>query len=124
MEQTTLAKVVAFLRAHPETYLATVSGDIPWVRAMHAARVEEDGTVWYATARSTSKVAQLAQNPKVSLAVYADGQHARVFGTAVVIDDTQTKHDLWEEDWRVYFAGKDDPQYVLIKVTPERVELT
>jgi general stress protein 26 len=123
MHDTRTTEALEFLRKYPDTYLATVDGGTPWVRAMHVARVDDDGSIWYATALSSNKVAQIRRNPSVCLAVYADGRHCRVFGRAEVVMDAAAKHQLWEDSWRAYFGGEADPEYVLLKVVPDRTEL-
>lgn len=118
-----LEKAVAYLRAHPSTFLATVAGDEPWVRAMWVAKVEDDGTVWYATGIQSKKVGQIRANARVSIAGGEGRTGARLFGTAEIVTDAAVKAALWDDSWKPYFNGKDDPNLALIKITPQRVEV-
>ena len=123
MDQTTLAQVTMYLREHPSTFLATVAGQEPWVRAMWVARIDDDGTLWYATELHSNKVMQIRQNPCVSVAG-GEGQHGfRLFGIAEVVTDPAQKASLWQESWTTYFTGADDPNLALLKITPSRVEV-
>ncbi|UCH34159.1 MAG: pyridoxamine 5'-phosphate oxidase family protein [Armatimonadota bacterium] len=119
-----MSEAIEFLMKHPETYLATVDNGAPWVRAMQIARIDDEGSIWYATALSSSKVGQVRRNPRVCLAVWADGRQCRVFGSAELITDAAVKHQLWDDSWRTYFRAEEDPEYVLLKVVPERAELS
>lgn len=122
MDQTTLAQVTTYLREHPSTFLATVAGQEPWVRAMWVARIDDDGTLWYATGLHSNKVMQIRQNPRVSVAG-GEGQHGvRLFGTAEVVTNPAQKAALWQEFWTTYFTGADDPNLALLKIIPSRVE--
>lgn len=123
MPETEMNEAIEFVRTHPQTYLATVDDGTPWVRAMQVARVDDAGSIWYATALSSNKVRQARLNPQVCLAVWGDGRHCRVFGRAEIITDAAVKHQLWEDSWRTYFRGEDDPEYVLLKVVPQHAEL-
>jgi len=123
MDKTTLAQVTAYLREHPSTFLATVAGQEPWVRAMWVARIDDDGTLWYATGLHSNKVMQIRQNPHISVAG-GEGQHGiRLFGIAEIVIDPALKAALWEDTWTAYFAGKDDPNLALLKITPTRLEV-
>jgi len=123
MPETAMKEAIEFVRTHPQTYLATIDDGTPWVRAMQVARVDDAGSIWYATALSSNKVRQVRLNPQVCLAIWADGRHCRVFGRAEIVTDAAVKRQLWEDSWRTYFRGEDDPEYVLLKVVPERAEL-
>ena len=46
-----------------------------------------------------------------------------MLGTAEVVQDEQTKAEMWEDEWQQFFTkGKDDPEYCLLKVSAETVE--
>ena len=122
MSQVLTAEAIGFLRTHRISSLATVDGDAPWVRAMYIARVDDDGSIWYAAGQNSAKIKHIGSNAKVSLTSYEGNQEVRIFGTAVVVKDQTIKDALWEDSWSAYFTGKDDPAYVLIKVTPQRAE--
>ena len=113
---------VAFLRDHPDTYLATLEGDEPWVRAMRLARVDDDGTLWYATWGSSNKVRQIRQHDKVCVIADNDDVLLRIFGAAQIVADPAVKQALWHDSWAEYFTGRDDPNYVLVMVAPYRTE--
>ena len=119
-----LPQAVAFLRAHKISHLATAANNVPTVRVMSAARVEDDGTIWYASFRSSEKVEQIREQPRVAISAYEDNTTVEINGTAEIVDDPDLKRRLWHESWQPYFEnGHDDPDYVLIKITPDSVEV-
>jgi general stress protein 26 len=123
MQKNQLQDAVVFLRKHPSTYLATVQDSKPWVRAMQIASVDDDGTIWYATGLSTNKVGQIRENPQVCISIYEAGTSLRIFGVAEIITASELKDKFWQESWSTFFTSRDDPEYVLIRVLPQTLEL-
>lgn len=77
------------------------------------------------TAISTDKIAQIKDNPNVSLYFFnlELKKSLTLFGTAEMINDTEFKNKLWVDEWKMYFAlGKDDPEYTILKFTPKSVK--
>lgn len=120
-EQT--VQLVALARQYPVHFLATINGQSPVIRSMWLARCEDDGTIWYASARNSKKVTEIRQNPQVGIAMYAPDKDIRVQGKAEIIDDPETKNALWQPSWITYFASNSDPEYLLIKVTPASLQV-
>lgn len=119
-----IADAVAFLRAHKIVHLATAAENVPTVRVMSVAAIDEDGTIWLASLANTEKVRHIAAQPRVALSAYADGTTLELTGTARLFADTETKRRLWHESWQPYFPnGHDDPDYVLIAITPTAITL-
>lgn len=94
------------------------------VRTMNPFPVNDDLVVWLATSRSSRKVGELKNNPKVAV-YFANHNSAigyvNISGRAEVIDDKELlkkmKRDYWEgiSNWQDIF--------VLIKIVPERLEV-
>jgi general stress protein 26 len=90
---------------------------------MHAFRIDDDFTVWYCCGASSNKVRQIRKCPKVCVTFWEAGKDLRVLGSAELLTDRQTRHQMWQEEWKSFFRqGRDDPDYCLIKVTPDTVE--
>jgi general stress protein 26 len=122
MDTARIQQAVKFLRAHPITHLATAAENVPTVRVMSVATVEGDGTIWYASYTTSEKVRQIQQQPQVAISAYEDGTTLELTGRAEIIDDAEQKRKLWSDSWMTYFPnGKEDPEYVLIKITPEAI---
>jgi general stress protein 26 len=123
MDEALKKEAIAFCQKHPISHWATVEDGVPYVRVMHTCMVEDDFTIWYAVGASSHKVRHVARSPKVSLVFYADNKDAFVLGKAEIVRDAQTKDALWRDSWIHFFPkGKADPEYLLIKITPEKIE--
>lgn len=108
--------------------LATVTKDgKPWVRYVAPTAVEPDLTIWVATFGGSRKVAQIKANSEVHLTmgmteVAMEGSYLQVQTKARVVDSAEDKERNWHDHLRTYFSGPDDPNYVLLELTPYRVE--
>jgi general stress protein 26 len=109
------------------TYCALVTIDStgqPHVRTMNPFPVNDELITWFATSRSSRKVREIKNNPKVCV-YYADHNSAKgyvsITGTAEVIDDKELlvkmKRDYWENipDWQNNF--------VLVKIAPKTIDV-
>ena len=93
-------------------------------RTMDAFVPEADMTVWLATNPRSRKVAELRRNPKVTL-YYFDRESAAyvtIYGTASLVNDKGEKARRWKDDWKTFYPDRDK-SYLLIRVTPERLEV-
>jgi len=104
-------------------YLATCEGDQPRVRAMMPI-MRDDGRLLMATFPNTKKVGQIAKNPKTEIC-FVDRKlsHCRIEGKAVVSTDMTLKNEIWDKQGmlRQFFAGPEDPNFVLIVLTPTKI---
>lgn len=120
-------KIRTSLQSNPVCAFATVEGNKPKVRYM---MLFQDGTKLYmATDRKTHKVDELEANPNVSLVAGYDGGSAspvlELEGTARVSDDESLKAKFWNPDrFKQWFDSPEDPDYVILEVTPDRILYT
>jgi general stress protein 26 len=107
--------------------LATVTEDgKPWVRYVMLG-ADEKLTLWGATFAASRKVADIRRNPEVHLTTGAkDVETAQSFlqiqGRAEILTDPESKRAMWSDYLKGHFSGPDDPEYVVCKVTPYRIE--
>jgi len=105
--------------------LTTVdSSGQPQIRTMNPFPLKEELVIWFATSRTSRKVKEIRNNPKVCV-YYADHVNAKGYvnmtGTAEVIDDKELlvkmKRDYWEgiPNWKDVF--------VLIRIVPKTLEV-
>ena len=123
MSEEAKKEALEFVGNHRTSHLATVEGDQPVVRVMEIVRIDDDFSIWYATGASSNKIRQIRSCPNVCITVCEAHTDLRVFGKAEVVDDREIKNQLWQDEWNQYWPkGKEDPEYILIKVSPEKVE--
>jgi general stress protein 26 len=96
----------------------------PQIRTMNPFPLKDEFVIWFATSRTSRKVKEIRNNPKVSV-YWADHVNAKgyvnISGTAEVIDDKELlvkmKRDYWEgmSNWQDVF--------VLIRIVPNTLEV-
>jgi general stress protein 26 len=92
-------------------------------RPMAVQEVEFDGDLWFFTARSSRKVAQIAAQPRVNVSVGSGSSWVSLAGTATVVDDAARKRELWNAVVEAWFPdGADDPDVVLLRVDGDSAE--
>ncbi|MHC4660867.1 MAG: pyridoxamine 5'-phosphate oxidase family protein [Planctomycetota bacterium] len=118
------SEALEFARKVSVASLGTVDGDVPHIRMMETAKTDDDFTVWFSTAASSNKIRQLSENPNACVVFYEGVSDLRVFGKAEIVTDRAVKDALYQDKWDVHYknGGKDDPEYSVIKVTPEKAE--
>ncbi len=96
--------------------LITDADGYPRMRPMTVLAYDEDGSIWFATSKSSRKVEEIARTPRAA-AYFLNlegGAHAQVFGEAELVDDPELKAEFWEEEWGEYWEGPTDPDYTLL----------
>ena len=115
------------LSTHALAGFATVTPEgKPWVRYV-VAKADTGLNIWIATFKGSRKTAHIAQNPKVHLVLGVEEMSQadawlQVEGTAEILDDPDTRQAVWYEMLEPIFSGPDDPNYVVCKVKPTRIE--
>lgn len=94
----TREQVLEFVKANPASFMATVDGGKPSVRAMHTALVEPVGLT-FCTGVDKDVHRQLVANPSVELAYWDQkaGVQVRVRGEMQQLDDPDLKKRIVEE---------------------------
>jgi general stress protein 26 len=106
---------------------ATVTeDDKPWTRYV-VVKADDQMNIWFATFKGSRKTGQIAKNSEVHLTLgVGDMQSAtswlQVQGRAKILDDAETKAAAWYDMLEPIFTGPDDPNYVVCKVIPYRIE--
>lgn len=98
----------------------------PQARMMDPFPPEEDLTVWMATHRDTRKVAEMRDEPRVTL-IYFDRDnpgYATLVGRARLVDDVTERRARWKDAWDDYYpGGAEGESYLLIEFVPDRLEV-
>jgi general stress protein 26 len=81
------------------------------------------GTLRFLVQADSEKVADIARNPKVNVAIESQGGYLSIAGTAAVTEDQSVIDDLWSPFAEAWFPdGRQDPSIRLLTVTGESVE--
>lgn len=120
-------KILAKLDRPTLSVLATITEDgKPWVRYV-TPMADEELNIWMATFVNSRKVAQIRRNPEIHLttgvtAMTTAEPYLQVQGRAEILTDERTKRAVWNDHLKGIFTGPDDPNYVVCKITPYRIE--
>lgn len=103
----------------PFPLLVTVCEDrYPQSRPMRLVDRDEH-TLWFATSRASRKVAEIEENPNVTV-LFVDTDtfnYASLYGKVRVVDDAEREQTLWQDEWRDDWPeGPSDPDYVLLRI--------
>lgn len=96
-----IAEVIAFANSNPVTWLATVDGDQPHLRAMAMWFADQSG-FYYHTGTQKRLAGQLKKCPRVELGFISLGdmsqmQMVRVTGKIEMVEDAALEKRLFEE---------------------------
>ena len=109
--------------------VASVEDGQPRVRMVHPTW--EGQTLWFATGTASPKLRQLQSTPAIDLQFQVappDFVHVLVRGGAEIVTDEAEKKRVWDViDYdlsQFWSGGPTDPNYTLVRITPQRVELS
>ncbi len=119
-------KILEVLKKYPVGSFGTIKDGKPWVRYM-AMQPQEDLTLYATSFASARKIKQIKQNNNVDVTFGADPTnymlpYVNVEGTAEILTDQETKNKCWYKLLEQFFSGPEDPNYVVVKVTPGSIE--
>jgi general stress protein 26 len=96
----------------------------PQARTMSPFPPEDNWVIWLGTFPTSRKVKQIQNNPNVVVFYYDTKgmSYVSISGKARLVNDANLKAKYWREGWQRYYPDRDK-QYILIEVTPERLEV-
>lgn len=107
-----------FLTENPVSFIATLDGNQPRVRAFVPV-LFEDGCIYFTTAATKETYKQISKNPNIELCTCTQDfrRMLRITGRVEVSDDLKKKQRLIEE--RDYLKGwvADDPNFKLLRLS-------
>ena len=115
--------LVALLRDFDTATLITRdrAGDLH-ARPMSVASVDDDATMWFFTSNTSTKVHELLADERTLVSLQGPTCFAALNGCCDVDNDPAKIEALWKESYRTWYAGKDDPDLVLLRFTPYDAE--
>lgn len=86
---------------------------------------QNDGAIWFITAQGTELVEAITRGASDgSLIVTGESNiHARIEGTASIVQDRAKLEELWNPVASSWFDGIDDPDIRLIRLVPAEAEI-
>lgn len=116
-------KIISALDQHKIASLATVEEGRPKQRYM---AIQHDGLdIYLATDKRSAKVDELHDNPNVSLLLGAEqgtaNEIVEIEGKCTVTSNAQLRHTMWKDEYKKWFNGPEDPNYVVLDVTPNTI---
>lgn len=119
-------KILDVMYSYPVGSVATIKDGTPWVRYM-VIQPQDDLTLYTTTFALARKVSQIKKNENIHIAFGFDPKNwalpfVNVDGSAEVLTDAETKKKCWKEEYKQYYKGPDDPNYIIMKITPRVIE--
>ncbi|HEY5370852.1 MAG TPA: pyridoxamine 5'-phosphate oxidase family protein [Hanamia sp.] len=91
-------------------------------RPMSVQKVDDEGNLWFLSAKDSHKNRDIARDPKVQL-FFQGSSHSdflTVYGNATISADKALIKELWEPLAKAWFTeGVDDPRISVIKVSAD-----
>ena len=121
------SKILEKMKAPTLASFASITTDgKPWARYV-VVKADDDMNIWFATFKGSRKVQHIDQNREIHLLLGVEDMLSAVSwlqiqGRAEILEDAATKNAVWYDMLETIFTGPDDPNYVVCKVIPYRVE--
>jgi general stress protein 26 len=117
-------KVLQMFKDHKIGTLATIRQNKPFSRFM--LFFHEELFLYTATNKDTHKAEDIEGNPNVHVLLGFEGDgwkedYAEIEGTASVENSAERKEKFWNQELQEWIAGPDDPNYLLLKITPKSI---
>lgn len=90
-------------------------------RPMSPQKVDDNGTIWFLSAKDSHKNLDLQETPKAQL-LFQGGSYSNflsLYGRVIVSQDKAKIHELWEPTLKTWFTeGEDDPRITVLEFIP------
>lgn len=128
-EQSERSKLIAGARELMTTVrycaLITIGNDgRAHARTMDPFPAEQNLVVWLGTNPQSRKIKEIRRNPRVALYYFdpVSQGYVTISGSARIVSDAKEKARHWKDEWNAFYPDRGKG-YVLIQVTPERLEV-
>lgn len=125
-EQVVSAARTIIGKARYATFVTLDASGHPQARIVDPFEPEGDLAIWVATNPRSRKVGQVAASSKATLLYFdaASQSYVTVIGNATLVRDAAEKAKRWKEEWAAFYKDRNKgDDYVLIRVTPTRLEV-
>ncbi|WP_338780040.1 pyridoxamine 5'-phosphate oxidase family protein [Metabacillus sp. FJAT-52054] len=116
-------KIMKLLDNHQIGSMATVRNGKPYSRFM--LFFHQGLTLYTATSKKTHKAEDIRENPAVHLLLGLEGngfrdEYAEIEANASVEESSSLKEKFWNEKLKDWIKSPDDPDFLLLKLEPEK----
>ncbi|MCJ8210891.1 pyridoxamine 5'-phosphate oxidase family protein [Mucilaginibacter sp. RS28] len=103
-------------------FITNIKTGIPLsVRPMSIQKIDDEGNIWFLSAKDSHKNEEISTDPFVHL-LFQGGAHSNflnIYGLATISDDKEKIKELWQPILKTWFTeGEDDPRISVVKVEP------
>lgn len=125
MEQSETKKAIEHILDNSQVgVMATVRQDKPYSRYMTFTR--EGLTLYTATSKDTHKIDEIESNPNTYIILGYEGEgfgdeYVEYEGRVALKDSDKLKKELWNAYMENWFTGPDDPNYIVLEISPIRI---
>jgi len=119
-------KIIKVIEESKLGSLATIKDGKPWVRYM-VIHPDEGLNLYTTTFTKSRKVEQIKKNDNIHITIGADPKnwetaYVNIQAKASVSTDLEMKKKCWCDMLKQFFSGPEDPNYAVIKISPEAIE--
>jgi len=106
--------------------MATIQENKPHTRYM--TFFNDEFILYTVTSKQTEKVDELEANPHTHILIGYEGEgfgddFLEIQGTVTISSDETMKEKVWNKMLKPWFSGPEDPNLVVLKVTPDTIRL-
>ena len=106
--------------------MATIQQNKPHTRYM--TFFNDEFTLYTVTSKQTQKVDELEANPHTHILIGYEGEgfgdaFLEIEGTVTISSDETMKEKVWNKLLKPWFSGPEDPNLVILKVSPDSIRL-
>jgi len=103
-------------------FCSGIKSGLPFsVRPMSFQKFDDNGDIWFLSAKDSHKNEDISHDPMVQL-LFQESAHSgflNLYGIAEITDDKEKIKELWEPLAKTWFTeGEDDPRISVIKFSP------
>jgi len=123
-EEQGISKVTDIINDSKIGMLTTINAEGALVsRPLAVQEVKDDGDMWFFTGLGTSQISHVRQDPRVNVSFGKNTEWVSVAGTAEVVTDRATIHEMWNQVVEAWFPdGPDTPEVCLLHVASDSAE--
>lgn len=90
-------------------------------RPMAPQKVDDNGTIWFLSAKDSHKNLELQENPKAQLLFQGSSfsNYLSLYGSVKISQNKTKIHELWQPTMKTWFTeGEDDPRITVLEFIP------